>query len=324
MKKLLFGLLACFSLSLAGQDYQIVIHGGAGNGLREASMAPELVEAYHRSLAQALSRGGEVLDQGGSATEAVVAVLSFMEDDSLYNAGRGAVLTYEGQPSLDASLMRGNDLAAGAVCNLARIRHPIQAAEAVLHHSDHVLLSGSGAEQFAILQKLEAVEPDYFITAKSKAALRRLRARSEAPAQKGPAKMGTVGCVVRDAQGHIAAGTSTGGMNGKRYGRIGDSPLIGAGTYANDQSLGVSCTGHGEYFIRYAVAYDLHARYYYQSQKAQAAADQIIHQVLAPAGGQGGLIALSKEGEIVMSFNTNGMLRGYLRQGEEPYTAIFK
>ena len=317
--------LACVMLS-AQAGYTIVVHGGAGNGLKPENVSPQRQEAYTQGVEKALQRGAAVLDSGADALTAVVEVLSVLENDSVFNAGRGAVLTYEGEVSLDASLMNGQNLEAGAVSGVQRVKNPIQAAYAVLQHSPHVLLSGSGADEFARLQQLELVSPSYFLTQKSQRALKRYKARFglETSELNTNAKMGTVGCAILDKNGNLAAGTSTGGMTGKRYGRIGDSPIIGAGTYANNATCAISCTGHGEFFMRYSVAYDVHARMAYKKQSGSEAAQAIVHEILKPAGGNGGLIGLTQSGQIIMEFNTSGMIRGYLKEGQTPVTAIFK
>jgi beta-aspartyl-peptidase (threonine type) len=314
------------NFSYCQNKYTIVAHGGAGNGLSRQSLTPQRQAAFNQGLSEALRAGASVLDTGGTALQAVMHVLVSLENDSNFNAGRGAVLTFKGQPSLDASIMDGQSLEAGAVSGVQKLKNPIAAALAVLENSPHVLLSGSGADAFGQALHLETVSPNYFITHSKKEALKRFKAKygnlETLPDQSF--KMGTVGCAVLDAQGNLAAGTSTGGMTGKRYGRIGDSPIIGAGTYANNASCAISCTGHGEFFMRYAVAYDMHSRMAYQQKTGREAAHQIIHEVLKPVGGQGGLIGISTKGEIIMEFNTAGMIRGYLKQGENPVTAIFK
>jgi len=297
-------------------DYAIAIHGGAGTILRE-NMTPERETAYRQALDSALTIGEEVLKKGGTAMDAVEQVIVFMEDSPLFNAGKGAVLTYEGIAELDASIMDGATQNAGAVGGVRIIRNPIRAARAVMEHSPHVFLSGAGADQFATEQGLDTVENAYFQTE------RRLQDWKEKHRTPVPTPVGTVGCVALDRSGNLAAGTSTGGMQDKRYNRIGDSPVIGAGTYADNATCAVSCTGHGEYFIRFAVAYDLSARMAYLKEDLQTAADNIILKKLPEKGGTGGLIAVDRNGRIAMPFNTPGMYRGYARPGER-YAGIYK
>ena len=299
-------------------DYAIVIHGGAGTILPE-NMTGEQEAAYRAALNTALDIGEEVLKAGGSSRDAVEQAIVFMEDSPLFNAGKGAVFTSDGQNELDASIMDGATRDAGAVGGLHHIKNPIRAARAVLEHSKHVLLTGDGAEMFSVEQGVDTVPAEYFYTDSRWKALERSRA---AEAQKTGAllpadyKFGTVGCVALDQSGNITAGTSTGGMTNKRYGRFGDVPVIGAGTYADNATCGVSCTGHGEYFIRYAVGHDMTALMAYKGLSLEAAGEHIIHEKLKAAGGGGGLIALDKNGNITMPFNTPGMYRGYARPGE--------
>lgn len=313
-------LLLCSLLS--AQEYTIVVHGGAGNGIKPENFDSARQAEYHQALQAALQAGADTLDKGATAEATVVTVIQTMETDPHFNAGKGAVLTYEGQPSLDASLMRGSDLAAGAVSGVAHIKSPIAAAREVLFHSPHVLLSGTGAEAFAQSRDLPMVSPDYFLTDRMvKRHQAWLKQQSALPT--GDEKFGTVGCAVLDAQGNLAAGTSTGGMMGKRHGRIGDSPIIGAGTYADNRTCALSCTGHGEYFIRYAVAHAISQRMRLLNENGSQAADHLIHQVLAPAGGNGGVIGVTREGEVIMEFNTEGMFRGYIKKGETAQSFLF-
>ncbi len=307
-------------------EYALVIHGGAGTILKE-NMTPERAEGIKAAMNAALDVGEQILAAGGSAADAVEQTIWILEDSPYFNAAKGAVFTSQGTNELDASFMTGHDLQAGAIGGVSNIKHPISGARAVLDKSEHVMLSGSGAEDFARDQGLEIVDPSYFYTEERYQSLQRVREHEAAAtndatsslefAQDQDRKFGTVGCVALDKTGNIAAGTSTGGMTNKRFNRIGDSPIIGAGTYADNASCGVSCTGHGEYFIRYAVAHDLHARMAYGGQDLETAANTIIHDVLQPAGGDGGLIALDKYGNIAMPFNTPGMYRGYAKAGEE-------
>lgn len=300
------------SLTLERLDYALAIHGGAGVIKRE-NMTEEYEAEVREVLAKALEIGEEVLTAGKPAEEAVIAVISFLEDMPQFNAGKGAVFTYEGTNELDASIMRGKDLAAGAVSGVTGVKHPIQLAQKVMDESVHVMLSGSGAEQFAKEQGLEIVDPSYFHTERRYESWKKARAKADAmPQLNEKGKFGTVGCVAMDNEGHLAAGTSTGGMTLKRWGRIGDAPVIGAGTYADDRSCAVSATGHGEYFIRYAVAHDVAARMLHGGKTLEAAGDEVIQQELKKAGGDGGIISVDRTGKIHMPFNTVGMYRGFV------------
>ncbi|GAB4416272.1 MAG: isoaspartyl peptidase/L-asparaginase [Bacteroidia bacterium] len=317
------GLWAC--LAQDGQPtYALAIHGGAGTISRE-HLSPEQEAQYRASLEAALDTGAAILQAGGTALDAVEAVVRLLEDDSLFNAGRGAVLTHDETAELDASLMDGATRAAGAVAGVRTVRHPISAARKVMEASPHVLLAREGAEAFAQAQGLEMVDNSYFITQARLAQLRRIKARSTGALVAPPeGRHGTVGAVALDQHGNLAAATSTGGMADKRYGRIGDSPLIGAGTYADNQTCAVSCTGHGEFFIRYAVAYDVSARMAYLGEPLETAAAQVVEQTLAAAGGEGGLIAVDRQGHIAMPFNTSGMYRACTDSRGRREVAIFK
>lgn len=312
----------------------IAVHGGAGTITRaNLSEAQEL--AYRNAIDRALTLGYEELKQGNDGLDAIVAAITYLEDSPLFNAGKGAVYTFDGKHELDASIMRGDTLQAGAVASLTNIRHPIKAARLVLEESVHVMLSGAGAEQFAKEKGLEKVDNSIFNTERRFQALQRAKARiaqSEADdksaylenAEFNDFKFGTVGVVVLDANGNIAAGTSTGGMTAKRYGRVGDSPIIGSGTYADNASCAVSGTGHGEYFIRYNVAADICARMKYQGISINEAANTVIHDVLMPAGGEGGVIAIDAKGNIAMPFNTEGMYRGSIDTNGKKSVFIYK
>ncbi len=307
-------------------EYAIAIHGGAGTILKE-NMTPEREMEYRQALKEALITGEAILQSGGTALEAVEKTIHVLEDSPLFNAGKGAVFNNEGQNELDASIMQGIDQNAGAAGGLRTVKNPISAAIAVMNHSEHVLLTGNGAERFARDQELETVDPEYFYTERRwEAMLRAIEEEkgvelSESDGLEGK-KHGTVGCVALDQYGNIVAGTSTGGMTNKRYNRFGDVPIIGAGTYADNATCGVSCTGHGEYFIRYAVAHDVHARIKYLNQSLQEATDEVVHGTLVNKGGSGGLIAIDKYGNVSMPFNSRGMYRGYARPGEI-YIAIY-
>ncbi len=307
-------------------EYAIVIHGGAGTILK-ANMTPVREQEYRKVLNEALTVGEDILKSGGSAMDAVEKTIHVLEDSPIFNAGRGAVFTNEGKNELDASIMRGSDQNAGAVGGLRTIKHPISAARAVLENSEHVLLTSKGAEQFAQEQGLEVVDPSYFHTDRRWNSLQRIKesestelSESDDPDDK---KHGTVGCVALDKEGRIVAGTSTGGMTNKRYNRFGDVPIIGAGTYADDATCGVSCTGHGEYFIRYAVAHHVHARMLYLGESLDKASSYVINELLVEKGGSGGLIALDRYGNVSMPFNSAGMYRGYAKPGER-YIGIYQ
>ncbi len=306
--------------------------------MTRAVMTPEMDAQYRAALRQALAVGGDILGGGGSALDAVEATIMQLEDDPLFNAGRGAVFTADGRNELDASIMDGRSRAAGAVTGVTRTRHPISAARAVMERSPHVLLAGEGADAFAAAQGLEQVEPDFFFTERRWRQLEEaLRAQnlpmpprpSGAPApgdarasEPNDHRFGTVGVVAYDGRGDIAAGTSTGGLTAKRWNRVGDSPIIGAGTYAQNGICGVSATGAGEYFIRVGVARLICARMELQGASAQAAADAVITEVGA-LGGDGGVIVVDGQGRVAWSMNTSGMYRASLEGGGEPVIHIF-
>ncbi|MEM9932166.1 MAG: isoaspartyl peptidase/L-asparaginase [Bacteroidota bacterium] len=314
--------------------YALVIHGGAGTILKE-NMTPEREAAYTAALQAALEAGEAVLKEGGSSKEAVVAAIQLMEENPLFNSGVGAVFTHEETVELDASFMDGATLNAGAVAGVKTVKSPIAAARMVMDSSVHVMLSGKGAEQFAEKMGLEMVENSYFHTERRLNQIKRIK-DSQANATKTPYKgemsidgtdvykFGTVGAAALDKEGNLAAGTSTGGMSNKRYGRIGDSPIIGAGTYANNASCAVSCTGHGEFFIRNVVAFDVAARMMYQDLSLEEAGDKVVQEVLMEMGGDGGLISVDKDGNVHMPFNTSGMYRGYVKSTGETYIGIYK
>ena len=307
MRLILTGLLFWWSVASAAEvPIAIALHGGAGTITRDM-MSPEQEAAYRAIMDQAVSSGYAELEQGQSGIDVVVAVIKVLEDSPLFNAGLGAVLTWEGHHELDASIMSGEDLAAGAVAGVKSIKNPIEAARAVMLFSPHVLLAGDGADTFAGEQGLERVDNSYFTTPRRQEALERYK--STHVAQPVDSKFGTVGVVVLDREGNLAAGTSTGGMTGKRWGRVGDAPLIGAGTYADNGSCAVSATGHGEYFIRWQVASDICSRMKYTGVSLQQAANEVIHDILVPAGGEGGVVAVDPEGNVAMVFNTEGMYR---------------
>lgn len=298
-------------------DYALVIHGGAGT-LSKDAITPELEQAYRDVLNESLSIGEDMLKVGGTSLDAVEAVIRNMENSPLFNAGKGAVFTHEGKNEMDASIMQGNGRKAGAISGVTNIKNPISTARMVMEKSKHVLLSGQGAEEFAKENGVEIVDPSYFYTERRWKSLQEaIKSETiELSESNVDNKFGTVGAVALDKNGNITAGTSTGGMTNKRYNRIGDSPIIGAGTFADNMTCGVSCTGHGEYFIRYEVAYDVSARMKYLGESVEAAAERVIHGDMKTDGGTGGLIALDKNGNIAMPFNTSGMYRGYARPGE--------
>ncbi len=314
-------LLFCLLLPgvLQAAPVAIALHGGAGTLTRD-KMTPEQERVYLEILDTAVELGHARLRAGAPGYEVVREVIRLMEDSPLFNAGFGAVFTWDGRHELDASIMLGESLRAGAVAGVTRVKNPIEAAYAVMEASPHVLLSGSGADAFAEGEGLDLVDNQYFSTPERARALERYRA---ARVGSDSAKFGTVGVVVLDAQGNLAAGTSTGGMTGKRWGRIGDSPLIGSGTYADNGSCAVSATGHGEFFIRWQVASDICARVKYQKVYLQAAATHVIHQELAPAGGDGGVVAVDPRGNVAMVFNTEGMYRASINGVGEKVVAIF-
>ncbi len=314
-------LLFCLLLPgvLQAAPVAIALHGGAGTLTRD-KMTPEQERVYLEILDTAVELGHARLRAGAPGYEVVREVIRLMEDSPLFNAGFGAVFTWDGRHELDASIMLGESLRAGAVAGVTRVKNPIEAAYAVMEASPHVLLSGSGADAFAEGEGLDLVDNQYFSTPERARALERYRA---ARVGSNSAKFGTVGVVVLDAQGNLTAGTSTGGMTGKRWGRIGDSPLIGSGTYADNSSCAVSATGHGEFFIRWQVASDICARVKYQKVYLQAAATHVIHQELAPAGGDGGVVAVDPRGNVAMVFNTEGMYRASINGVGEKVVAIF-
>ena len=306
-------------------EYAIVIHGGAGTILRE-NMSVEKDSSYRAALNAALDIGEKILAEGGSSLDAVEATIHLMEDSPLFNAGRGAVFTHEGKNAHDASIMVGDSQMAGASTGTSNVRHPISLARAVMEKSKHVMMSGVGAETFATEVGLEQVDPKYFYTERRWNSLQRILKKEEAKLELSEddvdKKHGTVGCVALDKNGNIAAGTSTGGMTNKRYDRIGDSPVIGAGTFADNASCGVSSTGHGEYFIRYTVARDIAAMMEYGGYTLEEAGEIIINQKLVEKGGTGGVVALDYKGNITMPFNTAGMYRGWRKPGER-YVGIY-
>ncbi len=336
------------------ENFAIAIHGGAGTILKD-SMSPALEQEYKAKLQEALTAGYEILSKGGTSMDAVVAAIKVMEDSPLFNAGKGSVFANDGTNSMDAAIMNGKDLKAGAVAGVHTIRNPIEGARAVMEKSPHVMLTGDGADKFAFEQGLKIEDPKYFYDAKRWKQFEKIKAQDQikldhsvpsTPKGKGKdtsgsildvefggdasaslstdKKFGTVGCVALDKYGNLAAGTSTGGMTNKKWGRVGDSPIIGAGTYANNKTCAVSCTGHGEYFIRNVVAYDVAALMEYKHMSIEAAANEVVMEKLKEQGGEGGLIAIDAKGNITMPFNTTGMYRGYMLKNGVPNILIYK
>lgn len=320
-KSLFIILLVFFGFSgFSQQKYAIVIHGGAGV-MDKSKINEERRTEYKNKLNEALELGEKLLKEGVTSTDVVVRVINVLEDSPLFNAGKGAVFSHTGKNELDASIMEGKTLNAGAVAGVLDIKNPINAAREVMYNSDHVLLSGSGASEFAKKQGLEIVSNDYFYTESRYESLQRLLKRERERTKKD--NMGTVGCAVLDTHGNISAGTSTGGMTNKRYGRIGDAPIIGAGTYANNKTCAVSCTGHGEYYIRLGFARDISALMEYKNLSVTDACKEEIRK-LSELEGTGGVIALDAQGNIAMEFNTSGMFRGFIKSTGEREVAIFK
>ena len=345
MKKIVL-LLLISSFSMAqNKNLTLVIHGGAGT-ITRANMTPAKEKAYNETLDLALKTGMAVLKKGGTSMDAVEATIHIMEDSPLFNAGKGAVFTHDGVNELDAAVMEGKNLMAGAISGVRTIKNPISAARKVMEKSEHVMMTGVGAEQFAKEQGIEIVDPSYFYTEtrwnglqnalkedkvkldhadslKKSGFIRPDTEQNELIFTEGQ-KFGTVGCVALDQFGNLAAGTSTGGMTNKRYGRVGDAPIIGAGTYANNASCAVSATGHGEFFIRSVVAHDVAALMEYKNWTLKKAADEVVMKKLVKIGGEGGLIALDAKGNIAMPFNSEGMYRGYIKADGTKFIGIYK
>ncbi|WP_210513517.1 isoaspartyl peptidase/L-asparaginase family protein [Pantoea ananatis] len=312
----------------------IAIHGGAG-AITRAAMSAEKEQAYRQALYDIVTHGQSMLAQGASALDTVTEAVRRLEECPLFNAGKGAVFTRQGTHELDACIMDGRTLQAGAVAGVSRIRNPVLAARALLENSPHVLLAGEGAEAFALAQGLDQVEPDFFSTPERWEQLQRALGSDTAlldhdgAAQGGDPldpdrKFGTVGAVALDNDGNLAAATSTGGMTNKQVGRIGDSPLPGAGCYASNDSVAVSCTGTGEVFIRTLAAYDVAAQMRYGGRTLQQASVNVIHDSVLELGGSGGLIAVDREGNVALPFNSEGMYRAYARTDEAAEVAIYR
>ena len=320
------GLLLCLFpvwAVAAGQPVAIALPGGAGTIERDR-MSAEVEAEYRSFLDKAISDGYQQLQAGEEGLDVVVAIIQRMEDSPLFNSGKGAVYTWEGQHELDASIMHGALMDAGAVAGVTTVQSPIALARAVMEQSPHVMLASRGAEQFAAELGIPEVSADYFSTERRKRALESYKARKQAGVEpEVDYKFGTVGVVVLDSKGNLAAGTSTGGMTGKRWGRIGDAPVIGAGTYADNRSCAVSATGHGEYFIRHTVARDICARMQFAGQSLQDAAESVIMDELMAAGGDGGIVAVDADGHVSMVFNTPGMYRASVSGSGEKRIGIF-
>ena len=304
----------------APSGYTLVIHGGAGV-IERSRIRPEDEKAIRAGLGRALEAGHVILARGGAALDAVEAAVQVLEDDPHFNAGRGSVFTHEGRNELDAAIMDGRTRAAGAVAGVTRTRHPVSLARAVMEKSPHVFLSREGADIFSVEQKLEQVDPSWFRTEERWRQLQEMKA-NKLSAFDVDLKYGTVGAVAVDSAGHVAAATSTGGLTGKRWGRIGDSPVIGAGTYADDRGCAVSATGAGEYFIRLGVAHEICARVRLKGEDIETAANEVIGD-LGEIGGSGGVIMISTDGSGGWSFNTPGMYRAMVAQGGKPEIAIY-
>ncbi len=309
----------------------IAIHGGAGTILKE-DMTPELEEAYSDGLQQALDIGYAVLEQGGTAVNAVKAALVILEDNVLFNAGRGAVFTKKGVQEMDAAIMDGSDLSAGAVAGVRSVRNPIELAAEVMRNSNHVFLSGKGANDFAIKQGVKLAPDEYFFSQFRYDQWKAIRDSDNYSLDHTnhhleellkDKKFGTVGAVACDINGNIAAATSTGGMTNKKYGRIGDSPMIGAGTYANNKTCGISCTGHGEMFIRCVAAYDVSCLMEYKGLSLEEAMKKVVHEKLIAINGEGGMIGVDAHGNSALIFNSAGMYRGVKNNKGVNLVAIF-
>lgn len=314
------------------KNFGIVIHGGAGTILKE-NMSASLEAAYKAKLKEAISVGHEILKNGGTSLEAVTHTINVMEDSPLFNAGKGAVFTHEGSNELDASIMDGGTLDAGAVAGIKHIKNPIDLARDVMQKSEHVMLYGSGAEEFAQTLGYKMMDTSYFYTKNRYESLQRVLKKEKSKNEKKVSfedpfiknsKFGTVGCAALDKHGNLAAGTSTGGMTNKRWNRIGDAPIIGAGTYANNTTCAVSSTGWGEYFIRSVVAYDISAVMEYKGMSLQDAAREVIQKKVPALGGDGGIVAIDKDGNVAMEFNTAGMYRASMNSEGELVIGIYK
>lgn len=298
----------------------LAVHGGAGV-LTAKNVTAAKEARYHEVLRQALQAGWKAIKNGRASLDAVEAAVKVLEDSPLFNAGKGSVLTIDGRIELDAAIMDGATCDAGAISSVTSVKNPVVAARAVMEQTDHVLFTGKGAERFARNAGLKIVTQDYFMTPHRQQEWKKERTEAEASVTR---KFGTVGAIARDQHNNLAAATSTGGTLNKAFGRVGDSPIIGAGCYADNETCAVSCTGHGEYFIRYVAAYDVAARMKYAGQALHAAADSVINKTMRAVGGEGGLIALDARGNCALPFNTQGMFRGCINAEGEMFTAIYE
>ncbi len=320
MRLILVLSLLSFFYSCQNDDIQfaIVLHGGAGTILKK-DMSDEMENAYIQKMEEAINAGYNILEKNGSSIDAVEATIKILENSELFNAGKGSVLSNAGIVEMDASIMRGDNLNAGAISGVTTIKNPISAARLVMEKSEHVFLSGKGAESFAKYENLEIVENEYFITQRRLKSLRNAKKRDSLTDN----KFGTVGCVALDSDGNITSGTSTGGMTNKKWNRIGDVPIIGAGTYANNKTCGISSTGWGEYFIRNVVAYDISSQMEYNNTSIQSASKNTLKKV-KDLGGNGGVVGLDSKGNITMDFNTEGMYRAYRKSNGDFEIKIYK
>lgn len=313
--------------------FTIAVHGGAGTILK-SMLTPELEIRYRNGLQEALDAGYDLLSKGDSSVDAVELAVRFLEDNELFNAGKGAVFTKKGINEMDAAIMDGSNLAGGAVAGVRNIKNPVTLAKEIMLHSGHVMLSGNGAKEFALNRGIEQAPDEYFFTKYRYDQWIEIRDSDyyqldhKEDGLKGMAheekKFGTVGAVALDQHGHLAAATSTGGMTNKRYGRIGDSPVLGSGTYANDATCAISCTGHGEYFLRAVVAYDISCLIEYKGLSLKQACEIVVKEKLVKMGGEGGLIAADTKGELELCFNSEGMYRGLRNSDGQSLVAIFK
>ena len=322
------------------ENFALVIHGGAGTILKE-NMTSELEQQYKDKLGEALKAGYALLSKGGTSMDAVIASIKVMEDSPIFNAGKGSVFSNDGKNEMDASVMDGKTLKAGAMAGAHTVRNPIEGARAVMEKSPHIMFSGDGADKFAKEQGLKTEDQKYFYDEKRWKQFQQIKKQDEikldhssdtsgyvhpkdAEFTNPDKKFGTVGCVALDKYGNLSAGTSTGGMTNKKWGRVGDSPIIGAGTYANNKTCAVSCTGHGEYFIRNVVAYDVSALMEYKGMTLEQATNEVVMKKLKEQGGEGGLIAIDTKGNIAMPFNTPGMYRAYKKKNGKSEVKIYK
>lgn len=311
-------------------NYALAIHGGAGTILK-STMTPEKELAYTAALQDAIQAGEAILKKGGPALDAVEMAIRSLENNPLFNAGKGSVFTNNGKHEMDASIMNGSDLTAGAVAGVSNVVNPISLARAVMEKSEHVLLTGPGAIEFAKSINTEFADDAYFFVqqrydqlAMAKESGSVIMDHTEDKIENGEKKFGTVGAVALDVHGNLAGGTSTGGMTNKKFGRVGDSPIPGAGTYANNNTCAISCTGHGEFFIRAVVAYDISCLMEYKGLSLKEACDHVVMNKLVKFGGEGGLIALDRKGNIELPFNSEGMYRGSVKSGEAPIIRIYR